>query len=110
MSDLRQTLRERHVAIAAAVSKGTQSTSCCGPAACGCTDPITSNLYSDSETAGLPADALTASLGCGNPTALIALEPGQTVLDLGSGGGSDVLLAARRVGPTGKAFGLDMTD
>jgi len=110
MSDLRQTVRERYGAIAAAVSKGTQSTSCCGPAACGCTDPITSNLYSDSETAGLPADALTASLGCGNPTALIALEPGQTVLDLGSGGGIDVLLSARRVGPTGKAFGLDLTD
>ncbi|HEV8210180.1 MAG TPA: arsenite methyltransferase, partial [Vicinamibacterales bacterium] len=83
---------------------------CCGPTACGCGDPITSNLYSDAETSGLPADAVTASLGCGNPTALLALEPGQTVLDLGSGGGIDVLLSAKRVGPTGKAYGLDMTD
>src|SRR5204862_3554027 len=83
---------------------------CGGPTACGCGDPITSNLYSDAETSGLPADAVTASLGCGNPTALLALEAGQTVLDLGSGGGIDVLLSARRVGPTGKVYGLDMTD
>ena len=83
---------------------------CCGPTACGCGDPITSNLYSDAETSGLPADAVAASLGCGNPTALLALEPGQTVLDLGSGGGIDVLLSAKRVGPTGKVYGLDMTD
>jgi SAM-dependent methyltransferase len=73
-------------------------------------DPITSHLYGDDETAGLPAEATAASLGCGNPTALAQLEPGQTVLDLGSGGGIDVLLSARRVGPTGKAYGLDMTD
>ena len=73
-------------------------------------DPITSHLYTESDTAGLPAEAAAASLGCGNPTALAALEPGQTVLDLGSGGGIDVLLSARRVGPTGKAYGLDMTD
>jgi SAM-dependent methyltransferase len=110
MSDIQQTVRERYGAIATAVSTGKAGTSCCGPSACGCADPITSNLYSDTETAGLPDDALTASLGCGNPTALIALETGQTVLDLGSGGGIDVLLAARRVGPTGKVFGLDMTD
>jgi SAM-dependent methyltransferase len=86
-------------------------TSCCGTSASvsGC-DPITSNLYTDSETATLPAAATAASLGCGNPTALAALEPGETVLDLGSGGGIDVLLSARRVGPTGKAYGLDMTD
>lgn len=83
---------------------------CCGPVACGCGDPITSNLYSDRETEGLPAEAVAVSLGCGNPTALIDLQPGQTVLDLGSGGGIDVLLSARRVGPTGKVFGLDMTD
>ena len=71
---------------------------------------LRSNLYSDSETAGLPADAVAVSLGCGNPTALIDLQPGQTVLDLGSGGGIDVLLSAKRVGPTGKVYGLDMTD
>jgi arsenite methyltransferase len=83
---------------------------CCGPAACGCGDPVTSNLYSNAETAGLPQEAVAVSLGCGNPTALIALEPGQTVLDLGSGGGIDVLLSAKRVGPAGRVFGLDMTD
>ena len=82
----------------------------CSPTACGCGDPITTNLYSDAETSGLPANAVAASLGCGNPTALLALEPGQTVLDLGSGGGIDVLLSAKRVGPTGKVYGLDMTD
>jgi len=73
-------------------------------------DPITSNLYSENETAGLPEEAVTASLGCGNPSALAQLRPGETVLDLGSGGGIDVLLSARKVGPTGKAYGLDMTD
>jgi SAM-dependent methyltransferase len=83
---------------------------CCGPAACGCGDPVTADLYSNLETAGLPAGAVSLSLGCGNPTALIDLEPGQTVLDLGSGGGIDVLLSARRVGPSGKVYGLDMTD
>ena len=85
--------------------------SCCAPACCGGEkDPITSNLYSLSETAGLPASAVSASLGCGNPTALAELNEGETVLDLGSGGGIDVLLSARRVGPTGKVYGLDMTD
>jgi arsenite methyltransferase len=84
-------------------------------AACGCgasceSDPITSNLYSDTQAAGVPAEALLASLGCGNPTALAELKAGEVVLDLGSGGGIDVLLSARRVGPTGKAYGLDMTD
>ena len=83
---------------------------CCEPAACGCGDPITSNLYSQSETGDVPAQAVAASLGCGNPTALLALEPGQTVLDLGSGGGIDVLLSAKRVGPSGKVYGLDMTE
>jgi SAM-dependent methyltransferase len=73
-------------------------------------DPITSDLYEEAETAGLPMEAVLASLGCGNPTALAELRPGETVLDLGSGGGIDVLLSARRVGPTGKAIGLDMTD
>jgi SAM-dependent methyltransferase len=112
MSDVQQAVREKYGAIAAAVAQSPvpASVGCCGPAACGCGDPITSNLYSDTETNGLPAEAVAASLGCGNPTALLALEPGQTVLDLGSGGGIDVLLSAKRVGPTGKAYGLDMTD
>jgi SAM-dependent methyltransferase len=82
---------------------------CCGTAA-PCGNPITSNLYAESETGALPTEAVAASLGCGNPTALADLNPGETVLDLGSGGGIDVLLSARRVGPTGKAYGLDMTD
>jgi arsenite methyltransferase len=112
MSDIQQAVREKYGAIATSVkeSSAAAKVGCCGPAACGCGDPITSNLYSDAETSGLPADAVAASLGCGNPTALLTLEPGQTVLDLGSGGGIDVLLSARRVGPTGKAYGLDMTD
>ena len=110
MSDIQQAVRDKYGAIASAVSKTSTSTGCCGPSACGCGDPITSNLYSDAETMGLPADAVTASLGCGNPTALITLQPGETVLDLGSGGGIDVLLSAKRVGPTGKVYGLDMTD
>jgi len=86
--------------------------SCCGGAAATseCCDPITSNLYSAGDEADVPALAVKASLGCGNPTALAELKPGETVLDLGSGGGIDVLLSARRVGPTGRAFGLDMTD
>jgi SAM-dependent methyltransferase len=110
MSDVQQAVRNKYGAIAESVRTGSTKSECCGPTACGCGDPITSNLYSDAETSGLPADAVTASLGCGNPTALLALEPGQTVLDLGSGGGIDVLLSAKRVGPTGKAYGLDMTD
>lgn len=89
---------------------GGKAGGCCGSTACGCGDPITANLYSDAETAGLPAEAVSVSLGCGNPTALIDLQPGQTVLDLGSGGGLDVLISARRVGPTGKVYGLDRTD
>lgn len=84
--------------------------SCCKPAALDQASPITSNLYAVSETSALPEAAVLASLGCGNPTALAELKPGETVLDLGSGGGIDVLLSARRVGPTGKAYGLDMTD
>jgi arsenite methyltransferase len=85
-------------------SCGCAPSGCCGP------DPITSNLYADAEVAGLPSEAVAASLGCGNPTALAELRAGETVLDLGSGGGIDVLLSARRVGPGGKAYGLDMTD
>ena len=85
--------------------------SCCGPAGSEPSwDPITFNLYEPHETSGLPSEAVNASLGCGNPTALAELKPGETVLDLGSGGGIDVLLSARRVGPSGKAYGLDMTD
>ena len=87
----------------------TSEAACCNPSFT-CCDPITVNLYSESEKQGLPASAVLASLGCGNPTALIDLRPGETVLDLGSGGGIDVLLSAKRVGPTGKAYGLDMTD
>jgi arsenite methyltransferase len=85
--------------------------SCCGAtASTGCCDPITANLYDAAQAGQIPEEALLASLGCGNPTALANLKPGETVLDLGSGGGIDVLLSARRVGPTGKAYGLDMTD
>ena len=105
-SQVHDAVREKYGEIARSVGKG----GCCGPSSCGCGDPITSNLYSDSETNDLPADAVAVSLGCGNPTALIELLPGQTVLDLGSGGGIDVLLSARRVGPSGKVYGLDMTD
>jgi arsenite methyltransferase len=111
MSDIQQAVRDKYGAIAASVIKSSATGGgCCGPSSCGCSDPITSNLYSDEEKSGLPADAVTASLGCGNPTALLALQPGDVVLDLGSGGGIDVLLSAKRVGPAGKAFGLDMTD
>ena len=108
MSDtpLQDAIREKYGEIARAVG----TAGCCGPTACGCDDPITSNLYSSAETADVPDAAVAVSLGCGNPTALIDLQPGQTVLDLGSGGGIDVLLSARRVGPTGKVYGLDMTD
>jgi SAM-dependent methyltransferase len=112
MPDIQHAVREHYAAIARKVSETAEApASCCGPAtSCGCSDPITSNLYSEAETSGLPAPAVAASLGCGNPTALLALKPGETVLDLGSGGGIDVLLSARRVGPTGKVYGLDMTD
>jgi SAM-dependent methyltransferase len=106
MNTVQDAVREKYGAIAREVG----ASGCCGPSTCGCGDPITSDLYSSAETDGLPAEAVAVSLGCGNPTALIALEPGQTVLDLGSGGGIDVLLSARRVGPAGKVYGLDMTD
>ena len=100
---LKTQVREKYGKAAQGVSDG----GCCGG---GCGDPITSNLYGDDEAAAIPEEALRASLGCGNPTALLTLNPGETVLDLGSGGGIDVLLSAKRVGPTGKAYGLDMTD
>jgi SAM-dependent methyltransferase len=112
MSEIQKAVQEKYGAIAASVRDRAQTPSvgCCGPSNCGCSDPITSNLYSDNERDALPDTAVQASLGCGNPTALLALEPGQTVLDLGSGGGIDVLLSAKRVGPAGKVYGLDMTD
>src|SRR5262250_3035928 len=96
----------------AAVRAASGKSSCCGtsPASINGCDPITSNLYGDNETSAIPEEALRASLGCGNPTALARLQPGETVLDLGSGGGIDVLLSAKRVGPAGKAYGLDLTD
>lgn len=102
-------VRERYAQAAQqAISGGTAS--CCGDD-CGCqSDPITRDLYQAEELTGLPAEAIAASLGCGNPTALADLQAGEVVLDLGSGGGIDVLLSAQRVGPTGKAYGLDMTD
>jgi arsenite methyltransferase len=104
---LKQAVQLRYGAAARAVDTGRAS--CCGEGSCG-PDPITSGLYSADETGALPTEAVLASLGCGNPTALARLEPGQTVLDLGSGGGIDVLLSARRVGPDGMVYGLDLTD
>ncbi len=106
--DTHSAVREKYGAIAKEVT-GVGSAACCDPAL-RCCDPITKDLYSNAEQGSLPEKAVLASLGCGNPTALIELKPGETVLDLGSGGGVDVLLSARRVGPTGKAYGLDMTD
>ena len=104
-------VKQKYGEIAKHVTDG-RDASCCGLSACGCggDDPITGDLYDPGQVRALPPDAVAASLGCGNPTALAELEPGETVLDLGSGGGIDVLLSARRVGPTGKAYGLDMTD
>lgn len=106
--DTKNLVQEKYGAAARQVRE-TNAAACCGPAF-SCCDPITTNLYDEAEKSGLPASAVLASLGCGNPTALIELKPGETVLDLGSGGGIDVLLSAKRVGPTGKAYGLDMTD
>src|SRR5262245_27881717 len=110
MSDVKQLVQEKYGEAARRV--GTGGSGCCGASAAsdGCCDPITSSLYESGQIASIPEEAALASLGCGNPTALAALHPGETVLDLGSGGGIDVLLSARRVGPTGKAYGLDMTD
>jgi len=108
--EIRETVREKYGEAAKRVLEGKQaeccSSSCCG----GSADPISANLYSAADAAVVPEGAVLASLGCGNPTALAELREGETVLDLGSGGGIDVLLSARRVGPTGKAYGLDMTD
>lgn len=106
--DVKTTVRDKYGALATRLGEG-ESTGCCGGGASGC-NPITSDLYGADQTDQVPGNALHASLGCGNPTALAELHEGETVLDLGSGGGIDVLLSARRVGPTGKVYGLDMTD
>src|ERR1700753_3419529 len=110
MDNVKDVVKEKYGQAALRVNTG--GSSCCGAAAAldGCCDPITSNLYDAAQTGELPEKAVAASLGCGNPTALAQLNPGEVVLDLGSGGGIDVLLSAQRVGPTGKAYGLDMTD
>jgi arsenite methyltransferase len=109
-TDIKEVVRERYGQAALRVKNG--GSTCCGatPVSDSCCDPITTNLYDPAQAAQIPEEALLASLGCGNPTALAQLNPGEVVLDLGSGGGIDVLLSARRVGPTGKAYGLDMTD
>lgn len=113
--DIRESVKEKYGQVAVSASEGKQ-TSCCGSGATsGCCsgtskDAITRDLYTGAETQGIPVEALLASMGCANPMALANLSPGEVVLDLGSGGGIDVLLSARRVGPTGKAYGLDMTD
>ena len=107
---LKAIVRERYGEAARRAAGGDRSSCCGGSCGCDTADPITSDLYTEAETAVLPKEAVLASLGCGNPTALAELEEGDVVLDLGSGGGIDVLLSARRVGPTGKAYGLDMTD
>ncbi len=109
--EVKEIVREKYGEAARRVTSG-GTNGCCGATSSleSCCDPITSNLYDEAQTGQIPEDALRASLGCGNPTALAKLNPGETVLDLGSGGGIDVLLSARRVGPTGKAYGLDITD
>src|SRR5215831_14835389 len=104
MSDIQTAVRDKYAALAERGGTCPPAGTCCGG------DPITSDLYSSTEAGSIPSEAVSASLGCGNPTALLDLQPGQTVLDLGSGGGIDVLLSAKRVGPTGKVYGLDMTD
>jgi len=111
MSNVKDIVMEKYGDTARRVAAGDRGASCCGGApCCDTTDPITSGLYDEAQKNGLPEKAILASLGCGNPTALAELKPGETVLDLGSGGGIDVLLSAKRVGPAGKAYGLDMTD
>jgi SAM-dependent methyltransferase len=109
-TELKDVVKEKYGAAARRAATGDVSPGCCGTGSGSGCDPITSNLYDASQIGSLPVEAVIASLGCGNPTALAELEAGQTVLDLGSGGGIDVLLSARRVGPSGKAYGLDMTD
>jgi SAM-dependent methyltransferase len=110
-TDMKDVVKEKYGAVARQVAQGEALTCCAGSAPCGGeSDPITRDLYDESQRCSLPDAAVKASLGCGNPAALAELNPGETVLDLGSGGGIDVLLSARRVAPTGKAYGLDMTD
>jgi SAM-dependent methyltransferase len=114
-ADLKEQIRERYAERAREVSEQQQATRCCSSSCCGATevapnDELARDLYGTDETGELPEEAVLASLGCGNPTALAELRAGEVVLDLGSGGGIDVLLSAKRVGPTGKAYGLDMTD
>src|SRR6266850_347726 len=106
--DIKHEVQQRYAKSARSVLEG-QAGGCGTLGACGC-DPVSDNLYDASQIAGIPEGAILASLGCGNPTALAELKPGEVVLDLGSGGGIDVLLSAKRVGQTGKAYGLDMTD
>jgi len=110
--EIKDVVKEKYGEHAQRVISGSGSSCCCGSkeAEPGAVDPITAGLYDEQQKSGLPAEAVQASLGCGNPTALAQLSPGEVVLDLGSGGGIDVLLSAKRVGPTGKAYGLDMTD
>src|SRR5246127_2939483 len=108
--NIKDVVRTKYGEAARRVAAGAASGCGCGTSATECCDPITSDLYAAGEVAELPKEVVAASLGCGNPTALAQLNAGETVLDLGSGGGIDVLLSARRVGPTGKAYGLDMTD
>jgi arsenite methyltransferase len=109
ITDIKEVVKQKYGEAALRVTTG--GSSCCGAApASNCCDPITANLYDATQIGQIPEEAVLASLGCGNPTALAQLKPGETVLDLGSGGGIDVLLSARRVGPAGKAYGLDMTD
>jgi arsenite methyltransferase len=106
---VKEQVKEKYGSAARSVAQSRSLQACCDPVL-RCCDPITTNLYSTDQTGVIPEKAVLASLGCGNPTALIDLRPGEIVLDLGSGGGIDVLLSAQRVGPTGKAYGLDMTD
>src|SRR5678815_5747180 len=106
--DLKAIVQDKYGKAALRVTSG--ASACCGTSSRGECDPVTSNLYGSDEVTALPQEAVLASLGCGNPTALAQLAPGEVVLDLGSGGGIDVLLSAQRVGPTGRAYGLDMTD
>jgi ubiquinone/menaquinone biosynthesis C-methylase UbiE len=108
-TSIHEQVKEKYGSAARAVAESSSVQACCDPGL-RCCDPITTNLYSADQRGIIPEKAVKASLGCGNPTALIDLRPGETVLDLGSGGGIDVLLSAKRVGPTGKAYGLDMTD
>jgi SAM-dependent methyltransferase len=107
-TDIKNVVKDRYARAARSVAAGAKGNCCTGRS--DCADPITSNLYQNVQVDELPEKAVLASLGCGNPTALAELKPGETVLDLGSGGGIDVLLSAKRVGPTGKVYGLDMTD